>query len=224
VEIVGTWSRDERREGVKALLQSLTEKQIGRRDQAARWLWHLAEYSREVHEEYAVQRWPETKRLLGLLVNSAGAAHARNARRLVQAARKQDRRLSAALLAAALAHTPEAQQVLDGARMRMARKPSALARELLKNFPKGKRRRGGRRRRKKGGGGEAAEGAEGTDAVATQTVEETPPDGADEPDEAGKPDEDSAADDENGSNEDDQDAPGEEQDAPGEPHDERDAA
>jgi ribonuclease E len=156
VEIVGGWSRDERREGVKVLLQALTEKQIGRRDQAARWLWHLAEYSREVHEEYAVQRWPETKRLLGLLVNSAGAAHARNARRLVQAARKQDRRLSAALLAAALAHTPEAQQVLDGARMRMARKPSALARELLRNFPKGKRRRGGRRRRRKGGAEEAA--------------------------------------------------------------------
>ena len=152
VEIVGGWSRDERREGVKVLLQALTERQIGRRDQAARWLWHLAEYSREVHEEYAVQRWPETKRLLGLLVNSAGAAHARNARRLVQAARKQDRRLSAALLAAALAHTPEAQQVLDGARMRMARKPSALARELLRNFPKGKRRRGGRRRKKKGAG------------------------------------------------------------------------
>jgi ribonuclease E len=163
VEIVGGWSRDERREGVKVLLQSLTEKQIGRRDQAARWLWHLAEYSREVHEEYAVQRWPETKRLLGLLVNSAGAAHARNARRLVQAARKQDRRLSAALLAAALAHTPEAQQVLDGARMRMARKPSALARELLRNFPKGKRRRGGRRRRRKGGdGAEASAAAEGS--------------------------------------------------------------
>ena len=36
--------------------------------------------------------------------------------------------------------------MLDGARMRMARKPSALARELLRNFPKGKRRRGGRRR------------------------------------------------------------------------------
>ena len=187
VEIVGGWSRDERREGVKVLLQALTEKQIGRRDQAARWLWHLAEYSREVHEEYAVQRWPETKRLLGLLVNSAGAAHARNARRLVQAARKQDRRLSTALLAAALAHTPEAQQVLDGARMRMARKPSALARELLKNFPKGKRRRGGRRRRKKGGG-EVDGGADAD--VQLQHRQETP---------------------------DEQDAPGEEQDAPGEP-------
>jgi ribonuclease E len=201
VEIVGSWSRDERREGVKVLLQALTEKQIGRRDQAARWLWHLAEYSREVHEEYAVQRWPETKRLLGLLVNSAGAAHARNARRLVQAARKQDRRLSAALLAAALAHTPEAQQVLDGARMRMARKPSALARELLKNFPKGKRRRGGRRRRKKGGAAEGADGAVESGAVEQQQpgVDETP----------GKDDE-------------DQDAPGEEQDAPGEPQDEPD--
>jgi superfamily II DNA or RNA helicase len=199
VEIVGGWSRDERREGVKVLLQALTEKQIGRRDQAARWLWHLAEYSREVHEEYAVQRWPETKRLLGLLVNSAGAAHARNARRLVQAARKQDRRLSAALLAAALAHTPEAQQVLDGARMRMARKPSALARELLKNFPKGKRRRGGRRRRKKGASAEGANGAEGAEQQQPR-VDETP----------GKEDGDS------------QDAPGEEQDAPGEPQDEPD--
>ena len=189
VEIVGGWSRDERREGVKVLLQALTERQIGRRDQAARWLWHLAEYSREVHEEYAVQRWPETKRLLGLLVNSAGAAHARNARRLVQAARKQDRRLSAALLAAALAHTPEAQQVLDGARMRMARKPSALARELLRNFPKGKRRRGGRRRKKKGAG--EAEGT--TDVAVTQNealdTDELTPHGraTDSDDEAPKP-------------------------------------
>jgi ribonuclease E len=135
-----------------------------------------------------VQRWPETKRLLGLLVNSAGAAHARNARRLVQAARKQDRRLSAALLAAALAHTPEAQQVLDGARMRMARKPSALARELLRNFPKGKRKRGGRRRRRKGGG----EQAEGTDeaTLVQATGAETPDDdGAPEPEpDAAEPD------------------------------------
>ena len=148
VEIVGTWSRDERREGVKTLLQALAERPIGRRDQATAWLWRLAEYSREVHEEYAVQRWPETKRLLGLLVNSSGGAHARNARRLVHAARKHDRRLAAALLAAALAHTPEAEEVLRGARTRMARKPSALARELLRNFPKGRRRRGGRRRGK----------------------------------------------------------------------------
>ena len=170
VEIVGGWARDERREAVKILLQALAERSIGRRDQATAWLWRLAEYTREVHEEYAVQRWPETKRLLGLLVNSSGAAHARNARRLVHATRKQDRRLSAALLAAALAHTPEAEEVLRGARTRMARKPSALARELLRNFPKGRRRRGGGRRRRgrveepqaaSGGNGAAAlQGAE----------------------------------------------------------------
>ena len=114
-----------------------------------------------------MSRWPETKRLLGLLVNSSGGAHARNARRLVQATKNQDRRLSAALLAAALAHTPEAQQVLDGARMRMARKPSALARELLRNFPKGRRKRGGRRRR--GRGGKQGEGDNGNANV--QAVE-----------------------------------------------------
>ena len=161
VEIVAGWSRDERREGVKVLLQALAERQIGRRDQAAEWVWRLADASREVHEEYAVQRWPETKRLLGLLVNSSGTAHARNARRLVQAARKQDRRLAIALLAAALWHTADAKEVLDSARMRAARKPSAVARELLRNFPKGRRRRGGRRRRRRPGEAEEAPAANG---------------------------------------------------------------
>jgi ribonuclease E len=158
IDMMAGWPRDERREGVKVMLQALAERRIGRRDQANAWIWRMAEYTREVHEEYAVQRWPETKRLLGLLVNSSGSAHARNARRIVHAAREQDRRLSAALLAASLAHTPEAQQALDGARTRMARKPAALARELLRNFPKG--RRGSKRRRRKsseGGGGTAAE-------------------------------------------------------------------
>ena len=147
IDIMAGWPRDERREGVKIMLQALAERRIGRRDQANAWIWRMAEYTREVHEEYAVQRWPETKRLLGLLVNSCGAAHARNARRLVHAARKEDRRLSAALLAAALAHTPEAEEALRGARTRMARKPAALARELLRNFPKG--RRGKSRRKRK---------------------------------------------------------------------------
>src|SRR5690349_22318304 len=145
-------SRDDKREGVKVVLQALAEKKIGRRDQANNWIWRCANMTREVHEEYAVQRWPETKRLLGLLVNSSGGAHARNARRLVHQARLQDRRLSAALLAAAIPHTAEAGEVINGARMRMARKPAALARELLRNFPKGKssRRAGSRRRKRKG--------------------------------------------------------------------------
>jgi ribonuclease E len=158
IDIAGGWPREERREAAKIMLRALVERRIGRRDQANAWIWRLAEYTREVHEEYAVQRWPETKRLLGLLVNSAGGAHARNARRLVHAARKQDRRLAAALLAAALAHTPEAEEVLRGARTRMSRKPPALARELLRNFPK-RRRAGGRssarRRRRPSRAGEA---------------------------------------------------------------------
>ena len=93
-----SWPRDDKREGVKVVLQALAEKKIGRRDQANNWIWRCANMTREVHEEYAVQRWPETKRLLGLLVNSSGGAHARNARRLVAQSRQQDRRLSAALL------------------------------------------------------------------------------------------------------------------------------
>ena len=99
IDIVGTWSREDKRAGTKTMLQALIDKRIGRRDQAQAWVWRLAEYTRELHEEYAVQRWPETKRLLGLLVNSSGRAHGRNARRLVHAARKQDRRLAVALLA-----------------------------------------------------------------------------------------------------------------------------
>ncbi len=149
LEVVATWSRDERRAGAKLLLQALVERRIGRRDQAQAWVWRLAAITRDLHEEYAVQRWPETKRLLGLFVNSSGRAHGRNARRIVHAARQQDRRLAIALLAASVAHTPEAEEVLRGARMRMARKPSAVARELLRNFPKA----GGRRRRRRGRNG-----------------------------------------------------------------------
>jgi superfamily II DNA/RNA helicase len=156
IDIVGTWSRDDKRTGTKTLLQALVDKRIGRRDQAQAWVWRLASYTRELHEEYAVQRWPETKRLLGLLVNSSGRAHGRNARRLVHAARKQDRRLAVALLAAAVSHTPEGEEVLRGARMRMARKPSATARELLRNFPKSGRRRRKRKKSRAEGDGEAA--------------------------------------------------------------------
>jgi ribonuclease E len=155
IDTIGTWSRDDRRAGTKVMLEALAERRIGRRDQAQAWVWRLADYTRDLHEEYAVQRWPETKRLLGLLVNSSGRAHGRNARRLVHAARNQDRRLAAALLAAGIAHTPEGEEVLRGARMRAARKPSAVARELLRNFPKS----GGRRRRRKRKGGSKDGGA-----------------------------------------------------------------
>ena len=174
IEIIGAWPRDERREAVKTILNAIAEKKLGRRDQANNWIWRCAEYTRESHEEYAVQRWPETKRLLGLLVNSSGGAHARNARRLVQSARNQDRRLAAALLAAAVPHTAEAGEVINGARMRMSRKPGALARELLRNLPKGK---GKRRRTRKKKDGEAPVEAVGVDTAVSEDsgAEETPP-------------------------------------------------
>jgi ribonuclease E len=163
IDTIGTWPRDDRRAGTKVMLEALAERRIGRRDQAQAWVWRLADYTRDLHEEYAVQRWPETKRLLGLLVNSSGRAHGRNARRLVHAARNQDRRLAAALLAAGIAHTPEGEEVLRGARMRAARKPSAVARELLRNFPKS----GGRRRRRKRKGGKET-GAAGKNGAAAE--------------------------------------------------------
>jgi ribonuclease E len=171
IEIVGTWSREDKRAGTKTLLQALIDKRIGRRDQAQAWVWRLASYTRELHEEYAVQRWPETKRLLGLLVNSSGRAHGRNARRLVHAARKQDRRLAVALLAAAVSHTPEGEEVLRGARMRMARKPSAVARELLKNFPKGGKRR---RKRKRGGASQGENGSSENGGAPEAAAKEKP--------------------------------------------------
>ncbi len=176
IDFMAGWPRDERREGVKIMLQALAERRIGRRDQANAWIWRMAEYTREVHEEYAVQRWPETKRLLGLLVNSSGSAHARNARRIVHATRKEDRRLSAALLAAAIAHTPEAEEALRGARTRMARKPAALARELLRNFPKGKRSSSSqnkRRRTRKPASGEAKPQVAGVGANGAEESEGT---------------------------------------------------
>ena len=39
IDIIGTWPRDERREGTKIMLQALAEKRIGRRDQANAWIW-----------------------------------------------------------------------------------------------------------------------------------------------------------------------------------------
>jgi superfamily II DNA or RNA helicase len=180
VDMVGTWNRDERREGARVCLQALAEKRIGRRDQATAWIWRLADYTRELHEEYAVQRWPETKRLLGLLVNSSGAAHARNARKLVAAVREQDdRRLQAAVLAAAVAHTPEAEEVLRGARTKLARKPGALSRELLRNFPKGRGRRGRRRRRRRGKGNGNGNGNGANGQARRREGEEPPVDGKD---------------------------------------------
>jgi ribonuclease E len=167
IEIVGTWTREDKRAGTKVLLEALSDdrQRIGRRDQAQAWVWRLASYTRELHEEYAVQRWPETKRLLGLLVNSSGRAHGRNARRLVHAARKQDRRLTVALLAAAVSHTPEGEEVLRGARMKTARKPLVVARELLRNFPKGakrrRRRRNGKRKPTKDAASPAARNGKG---------------------------------------------------------------
>jgi superfamily II DNA or RNA helicase len=182
IDIVGTWSRDDKRAGTKTLLQALVDKRIGRRDQAQAWVWRLASYTPELHEEYAVQRWPETKRLLGLLVNSSGRAHGRNARRLVHSARKQDRRLAVALLAGAVSHTPEGEEVLRGARMRMARKPSAIARELLRNFPKGGKRRNKRGKKRPKRDGAPANG----EAPAANEVAVEEPDAQEGKDEAAK--------------------------------------
>ena len=161
LDFVEMWPREDKREGVKVVLQALAEKKIGRRDQANNWIWRCANMTREVHEEYAVQRWPETKRLLGLLVNSSGGAHARNARRLVHAARQQDRRLAAALLAAALpAHRRgrRGRQRRPHADVPQAGRPRARAAAQL---PEGQgplqaapqaqaRRRGGRGARRRG--------------------------------------------------------------------------
>ena len=89
VEEIGAWPLAERREASKILLRAMVERRIGSRDQASAWIWRLAEYTRELHEEYAVQRWPETKRLLGparkLLRRRARAQRAAADTRLAQA-------------------------------------------------------------------------------------------------------------------------------------------
>jgi hypothetical protein len=166
VDIIGNWQKDERREATKLMLKAIADKNVGSREQSTAWIWTLASYTRELHEQYAVQRWPETKRLLGLLVNSSGPAHGRNARRIVQETRKHDLRLAAAILAAAVAHSPEAEEALRGGRTRLARKPAALARELGRNFPDDRKGGGG-----KGRGPRASKKVK-TDAVADGSVDQ----------------------------------------------------
>ncbi len=43
IDIMAGWPRDERREGVKIMLQALAERRIGCRDQANNWIWWMAE-------------------------------------------------------------------------------------------------------------------------------------------------------------------------------------
>ena len=181
-----TWGRDERREAARMLLTAIADQKVGSKEQVAAWSRRLAEATRELHEEYAVQRWPETKRLLGLLVNSSGQAHAKNAKKIANITRDMDRRLAASILAASTAHSPDAERTLREAWNIQARKPSTLARELLKNFPKrgGKgrgRRRGSRQqdpeRRKsqvEGGATAATEEEQTAGAQAEQTAESKP--------------------------------------------------
>jgi hypothetical protein len=171
IEIIGGWQKDERREATKLMLKAIADKNVGSREQSQAWIWILASYTRELHEQYAVQRWPETKRLLGLLVNSSGPAHGRNARRIVQETRKQDLRLASAILAAAVAHSPEAEEALRGGRNRLARKPAALARELGRNFPKARGRKG-RRRRDEGGGKKGGKKRQRNGAAKTEAATE----------------------------------------------------
>ena len=149
IDVVGTWAREERREGAKV---------------------HAAGARREAHRPprpgqrldlapgRVHARGPRGVRGPALAGDQAPArparqlqparAHARNARRLVHAARKQDRRLQAALLAAAVAHTPEAEEVAarrahaPGAQARRARRASCCA-----TSPRA--RAAARRRRKK---------------------------------------------------------------------------
>ena len=47
LDFVESWPRDDKREGVKVVLQALAEKKIGRRDQANNWIWRCANMTRE---------------------------------------------------------------------------------------------------------------------------------------------------------------------------------
>ena len=88
------------------------------------------QHLRSAHEEYAVQRWPETKRLLAA-GHLAGCAHGKNAL-LVQAARKQDRCLAVSAGRRRRPHRRKAKRCC-GARMRNGPEASAVAREPLRN-------------------------------------------------------------------------------------------
>ena len=107
------------------------------------WIWRLAEHD---------ARGPRGVRRPALAGDQAaarparelrGGAHARNARRLVHAARKQDRRLARRCWPPRWRTRPRPRRS-SAARARAWRaSPSALSRELLRNFPKGRPGAGG---------------------------------------------------------------------------------
>lgn len=134
-ELVG-WQKNERRLAVRVALKEISDRRIGRLDQATAWIWRLAFYTRDLHEAFAIHKSPEAKELLEQLAKSSGPAHTRYAKQLVQLTRDMDRRLAASVLASAVAHFSDAEEVLRYERTRMARKPNMLARELARNLPK----------------------------------------------------------------------------------------
>ena len=143
VDVVATWPRDERRAGAKVLLQALAEKRIGRRDQAQAWVWRLAEMTRELHEEYAVQRWPETKRLLG---SSSTPPDAPTAATPAGSCTPRASRTAASRSRCWLPRWPthrRPRRFFAAPGCGMARKPSAVARELLAQLPQGRASAGG---------------------------------------------------------------------------------
>ena len=152
LDFVEGWPRDDKREGVKVVLQALAEKKIGRRDQANDWIWRCANLT---------ARGARGVRRAALAGDQAAARAARElsggrtpATRAGSCTPRASRTggSSAALLAAALPHTAEAGEVIERRPHADVAQAGALARELLRNFPKGKGKRSSRRRRKKGAG------------------------------------------------------------------------
>lgn len=149
VEEIRDWSKKTLLEAARVLLQAIAEGKYSETEQTAGWVWQLAAYSRIHHEQYAAQRWPETKRLLGLLANSSHGAHTKATRRIVHVSQAHEPRLRYSLLTTILTHTSDAEIELRSAKLKAAKSPQEVAAELLRNFPK---KRGNRKR--KGGNGQ----------------------------------------------------------------------
>jgi ribonuclease E len=141
-----SWKLD-RTQGVKALLRALAEEKPQAHEQIlARWAWQLAAVTREHHDRYAGQSYPEAKRLLGLLANARGKTHEGHVVRLVKAAQGLPLPVACALLASAQAYTPQAERVLADGRDALGT-AAEVARALGESLPEPKRKK--RRRKKK---------------------------------------------------------------------------
>lgn len=137
LSLIPTLDHYDRQYAALACLKAISKSELDN-DTKLEIVWEIAEMTRKNHERYAIARWSDSKRLLGLLINSNDGSHGKHLDKLIKGSKDKDDRLRASLLAGALVYQTSALDKLTKARMDYG-DANVLAEELAKNFKKKKK-------------------------------------------------------------------------------------